>query len=124
MHGKLHHLHGLAYHYYSLQFTGALLLVGCCSLLVAAAAVLGLAAGRLHEAEAGAAGTLEQELHHAQSSGSRSSSFLSAVSASAMIWTGLCMYLCISTWLASYVFLPNQRKIELASLGNLSMITY
>jgi hypothetical protein len=113
MHDKLHHLHGLAYHY-SLQFTGALV-VGCCSLLVAAAAaVLGLAAGRLHEAEAGAAGTLEQELHHAQSSGSRSSSFLSAVSASAMIWTGLCMYLCTLTksqsgWLATFSFLINAR---------------
>ena len=64
MHGKLHHLHGLvAYHYSSLQFTGAL--VACSSPLLAAA-LLGLAAaGRLHEAEARAAGTLEQELHHA-----------------------------------------------------------
>jgi len=65
MHGKLHHLHGLAYQYSPLQFTGAL---ACSSPLLAAAAaaaLVGLAAGRrLHEAEAGAAGTLEQELHH------------------------------------------------------------
>lgn len=66
MPGKLHHLHGLvAYHYSALQFTGALVVACSSPLAAAAAALLGLAAGRLHEAEAGAAGTLEQELHHA-----------------------------------------------------------
>lgn len=88
LHGnKLHHLYGLAYHHYSpLQF-GALL--ACSSI---AAALLGLAAG-LHEAEAGAAGTLEQELHVSIAS----SIFFSAVTY---------LDLCIS--LASFFLLPHE----------------